>query len=196
MKKLLFSLSIMIFAVALFTGCKQDPSSANNLMPMRVTPPPADAHPAWTFRSNVSVTSKGTTVGYATVAVSDSDATDIANLYTSASDNNTTTIVSPTWSASGSSVSFIEKPMAGHTGSYTIKAIDVSVSNGVASGSNVRTIYSGTINITAQAWCPAASVAKIAFITKNASGVYGIYTISTSGGTAKVMMFSSGAGTT
>ena len=185
MKKLLFSLSIMISAVALVVGCRQDPnSSANSLMPMS-SPPPADAHPAWAFTGLHSVTSHGITTGYSTIAVSDSDQTDVANVYTCAASNLMAN--SSTWSTNGASISFIEHPqVASAWGSYIIKTVDVSVSGGVASGSNVQTIYSratsDSMQITAQAWCPASGVNKIAFIG-HTPVEDAIYTIPTSGGT-------------
>jgi hypothetical protein len=181
MKKLLFSLSIMIFAVAYLTGCKQDPnSSMNSLMPMKA-PPPADAHPAWAFTSSKTV---GSSV-YSVIAVSDSDQTDVANVYTCGASNLMAN--SATWSTTGASISFIEHPqIASAWGTYTIKSVDVSVSGGVASGSNVQTIYSrvtsDSMQIAAQAWCPASGVNKIAFIGHTPTED-DIYTISTSGGT-------------
>ncbi len=184
MKKLLFSFLIMIFAVALVTGCRQDPNSSLNNQPTS-TQVTHDAHPAWAFTGLYSVTSHGSATGYSTIAVSDSDQTDVANVYTCA----TTSLManSATWSTSGASISFIEHPQfASAWGSYIIKTVDVSVSGGVASGSNVQTIYSralaDSMQITAQAWCPASGVNKIAFLSHTPIED-AVYTISTSGGT-------------
>jgi hypothetical protein len=172
MKKLLFSLTITIFAVAYLTGCKQDPSSSMNSMPMSANTT-SNAHPAWTFTSSTII--KHST--YYTVAVSDSDATNNTNVYTSSVALKS--ITSPTWSANGGSISFIE------TGTSTIRAVDVTVSGGVPKGSNARTIYTAASGMTLshQAWCPNSTNAKIAFVAKTSTG-YGVYTISTSGGTA------------
>jgi hypothetical protein len=173
MKKLLFSLTITIFAVALLTGCQQDPSSsANSFMPMSASTS-TTAHPAWTFTRSTVIRHNT----YYTVAVSDSDATNTTDVYTSSVALKS--LSSLTWSASGGSISFIE------SGTGTIRAVDVTVTNGVPKGSNARTIYTAASGMTlkAQAWSQASTVAKIAFVAKDASG-YAVYTVSTSGGTA------------
>jgi hypothetical protein len=181
MKKLLFTLTLMFLTVAYLTGCQQDPSSSKSLNLPMSSPLPADAHPAWAFTGLKTIGS----YGYSTIAVSDSDQTDMANVYTCSATNRMAN--SATWSTNGGSISFIEHPqIASAWGSYIIKAVDVSVSGGVASGSNVQTIYSratsDSMQITAQAWCPASGVNKIAFIG-HTPAEDDIYTISTSGGT-------------
>jgi hypothetical protein len=190
MKKLLFSLMFMVFAFVYLTGCKQDPSSSTSTMPMSANAT-TTAHPAWTFPHSKTVNGSSRS----TIDVSDSDASNSAHVYTSS--NSAYRNITATWSASGGSVSFVEQTTSGW-GAYSIKSVDVSVSNGVAQGSNTKTIYStalsDSLKIRAQAWCPASTNAKIAFIGQTPSG-WGVYTVSTSGGTAtKIFSTASGDG--
>lgn len=181
MKKLLYLSAIMIIAFAYLAGCKQDPSSSNGTMTM-TTNTTTSAHPAWAFTSLKTVNS----YGYTTIAVSDSDGTNATNVYTSALNDTKLKTSSASWSASGGSVSFIETT-SGSWGATSIKSVDVSVSGGVVSGSNVQTIYSratsDSTSIRAQAWSQTSSVAKIAFIARTPTDD-GVYLVSTSGGTA------------
>ena len=195
MKKLLFSLSVMIFGFALVTGCKQDPnSSANNLMPMKTTPPPADAHPALAYYG--TTVSHNTT--YSTIAVMDTDGTDQTNIYTagisfslalSAGGNR------PSWSAAGDKICFAERTSQSNPFSYVIKKVDVSVVSGVAHGSNVTTLYtsntSDSIGIYSQVYSSLSTTGKIAFEVHRgtaASTKYAkLFTISTSGGTPTLL---------
>jgi hypothetical protein len=193
MKSLLSHGSILILAVTIIAGCQQNPSSTgmpNVQLPLSAHGgSTADAHPAWTFMS--SSTSRGHT--YSTVAVSDSDGTDNANVYTASSVGLDTRF--PSWSANGSSISFVEAPARSSDGGWlqtsvwgacSIKAVDVSVSSGLASGSNARNICSyslaDSVKIIVQAWCPASGVNKIAFIAITPTEE-GVYTVSSSGGT-------------
>ena len=57
--------------------------------------------------------------------------------------------------------------------------------NGVATGSNVRTIYTSTVTITNQAWCSVAATAEIAFWSGGTSA--NLYVISTNGGTPTLL---------
>src|ERR1700730_13208543 len=95
MKKLLFTLTLMFLIVAYLTGCQQDPSSSKSLNLPMSSPPPADAHPAWAFTGLKTIGS----YGYSTIAVSDSDQTDIANVYTCSATNRMAN--SATWSTNG-----------------------------------------------------------------------------------------------
>lgn len=181
MKKLIPFFALLLAGGIFLNSCSKDMgSSPSEIMPMSTTTT-ADAHPAWTYVASAVISKKT----YYTVAVSDSDGTDAANVYTSASTTNR--ILTPTWSSSGGSVSFVEGPTSAGWGAYSIKAVDVSVSGGVASGSNSRTIYSNvtsdSLKVRAQAWSQLSSVAKIAFVGQTPTG-YGIYTVSTSGGSA------------
>lgn len=180
MKKLIPFFVLLLAGGLFLNSCSKDENSPSGIMPMKA-PPPADAHPAWTYVASAVIIKKT----YYTVAVSDSDGTDAANVYTSTSTTNR--ILTPTWSSSGGSVSFVEGPSSGGWGAYAIKAVDVSVSAGVASGSNSRTIYSNvtsdSLKVRAQAWSQSSSVAKVAFVGQTPTG-YGIYTVSTSGGSA------------
>lgn len=175
----------LILAALGFTlaACEQDMNSSNlknQPMGAKVT---TDAHPAFVYSISEQVFERGNWVNYYSVSVSDSDGTDAAKIYTAASTS--VSDVSATWSATGTSVSFIEKPSGDGWGAYAIKAVDVSVSRGTASGSNTRTIYStstsDSLKILGQAWCHASGVNKIAFIGRTPNE-WGIYTVSTSGG--------------
>jgi len=147
---------------------------------MKTSPPPANAHPAWTHTGSTTIRK----ISYYTVAVSDSDGMNETNVYTASSSSSR--IYGETWSSSGGSISFIE--------GNAINAVDVTVTNGVPTGSNSRTIYTPASGVTvkAQAWSQASTVAEIAFVTKDASG-YEVYTVSTSGGTA-TKIFSAATG--
>src|SRR5205807_8110290 len=139
MKTLLsFSIST-ILAVAFFAGCQQDSNSLNYPMSMS-TQVTADAHPAWTFGSSktVTITTKHTTTTtkYGTIAISDSDGTDLTNIYTGPGYPGTTVFNSagsPTWSPSGGSISFIQNSVQNQNGT-AIKIIDVSVIGGCSLG--------------------------------------------------------------
>lgn len=180
MFKKLIPFSLVLVTGMLFISCTKDPMSANSVLPMTTGSSGSTAHPAWTYPRSTTIKN----VSYYTVAVSDSDGTHAANVYTSASSTNR--IITPTWSSSGGSVSFVEGPNSGW-GAYAVKAVDVSVVNGVATGSNSRTIYGNTtsdsIKVRAQAWSQTSTVAKIAFVGQTPAG-YNIYTVSTSGGSA------------
>jgi hypothetical protein len=187
MKKLLSVLTILILGMY-FSSCQNDSASTNSLTMKAPPPPPPNANPAWTYRNDVLVKSHGVGIPYGTVAVSDDGGANSANVYTAATDaNNGVSPSNMTWSANGGSVSFTETPVGTSTALPLIKAVDVLVVGGVATVSNARTIYTGTTTdkILGQAWCPASTNAKIAFITKNnTSGVYSISTVSTAGGAA------------
>lgn len=197
MKTLLTFLSLVIVTTGFFAGCQQNPGALVNNDILKEPPMApkitADAHPAWAFTTGTF--SKGKT--YASVAVSDVDGTDNTAVYTC-----TTTapiLKFETWSPDGASISYLEMPALTANnwytgtsyGNYAIKAVDVAVAKGVASGSNVRTIFSltsaDTMKIVSQVWCPAASGSgTIAFMvhTPNTSR---IYTVPASGGSATLI---------
>ena len=183
MKNLLLN-SFFAFAIACALGsCKQGPDSINSgLHPMSVNAS-TTANPALTY---VSSTSGHTS--YPTIAVMDTDGGHSANVYTAGS--TTATEQFAAWSPSGGSVSFVENK--------SIKAVDVSVVNGAATGSNARTITTDTKTVVGQAWCSQSTTKKIAYIDQaavNNSYEQGyIYTIPDGGGTA-TLLYSSTAGT-
>ena len=194
MKKLLFSLTIMIFAVAYLTGCKQDPSSsANNLMPM-TQPPPSAAHPAIAYHGIVNVTSGHTITSYDAISVMDTDGTHQTNLVTASSNNNSQFLRDPSWNYSGTSMTYRDYT-SGNYPSY-IKAVDVTVnSSGVPVGSNQRTIYSLALSDSAwiksgPVWSATSATGKIAFTRQHIgsqNGLAELCTISQSGGTVTVL---------
>jgi hypothetical protein len=132
-----------------------------------------------------------------TIAVSDSDGTDKSNVYIAGGSEQ---LRYPTWSPTGGSISFVSGPAPVATwynnttnyGAYSIKAVDVSVSNGTAVGSNARTICSYTssdqIVVVEQRWSPTSTVDKIAFIAVTPAG-WGIYTVSASAGSTPTRIY-------
>jgi hypothetical protein len=194
-------LPLLLLASAWLASCEAPSDSSDSVM----RPGPssnghggggsvADAHPAWTFMATAATQYHGTNTTRTTIRVSDSDGTDYADIYTATNSTSVEQVRYPTWSPNGSSISFVDGvpptstwyANATNYGNYSIKTVDVSVANGVASGSNVRTVCSYTssdqIVIVEQRWCPAPSVDKIAFIGVTPAG-WGIYTVAASGAT-------------
>lgn len=155
--------------------------------------------------SSTVTSTHGRVATHFSIAVSDSDGTDVAQVYTAPGTTASDQVRYPTWSPSGASISFVEglPPISTWYGSstnygdYAIKAVDVSILSGVATGSNSRTICSYTSSdhmvIVEQRWSPTTSVNKIAFIGVTPSG-WGIYTVPASGGTpTRIYLASSNA---
>jgi hypothetical protein len=153
----------------------------------------ADAHPAWTFMSTTSGHGANSPSHW-TIAVSDSDGTDQTTVYTASGAQSAEQVRFPTWSPNGASISFVDGvPPIGtwyasstNYGAFSIRAVDVSVSNGVVTGSNARTLCSYTSSdqmvIVEQRWSPTSTVDEVAFIGATPAG-WGIYTVPASGGT-------------
>jgi hypothetical protein len=177
-----------------FSACQQEPSAPNNdpTLPLAAhggSSSSSSVNTAWTFMSQTW--SKG--ANHFTIAVSDSDGTDKTDVYIASGGTSTEQTRFPTWGPGGTSVSFVIGPPPTSTwylgtpyGNYSIKAVDVAISNGSVRSSNTRTICSystsDSIKIVEQSWCRTSGINKIAFIALTPTDG-GIYTVSSSGGT-------------
>ncbi|MDP4220551.1 MAG: hypothetical protein Q8916_11765 [Bacteroidota bacterium] len=183
MKKLLCLLFALSFA-GMVASCKQDSGISDPMKPMKAASSASSASPALTYTSSA----KSGRTTFPTIAVMDSDGTHAANVYTAGS--STTALSNPCWSPDGKSVLWGEN-------TSVLKACDVSVVSGVATGSNTRTITTDSRTIVGKAWCSQSSTQKIAYIDQagiNNSYEQGyLYTIPQGGGTP-TLLFSSTAG--
>jgi Tol biopolymer transport system component len=170
---------IILFSLAFgLAACKQDPVTPQGTQFPLTASGTGDAHPALTF------VSRTTDVNHRpTIAVSDSDGTDYADVATCHSGYFAT---APTWSASGASVSYAETDASNPWHGSSLRAVDVEVSNGRAHGINARAILNlsqtDSMYIRGQAWSPSSSNNEIAFIAHTPTEE-AIYLISASGGT-------------
>ncbi|HZK76747.1 MAG TPA: hypothetical protein VFD13_07560 [Candidatus Kapabacteria bacterium] len=180
-------LAALAFAAAsLLSSCKQDPQSANGPN-LPLNSPSTPAHPAIAYWG-INVIHR---TGYRALGVMDTNASHQTWLYTAGS---TSEIIDyPNWSPTGGSIAFIDM-----TGTYanTLQAIDVSVnSNGVAVGSNRRTLYSvstsDSMKLYTPGWCSVSTTGKIAFMRLHFDhshyGLAELCLISQSGGTPTVL---------
>jgi hypothetical protein len=185
----------LITALAAFAlaACQQDPISSGDQPEAQSTKENRSvmtaASPAISFTRTTAVRVHGTTYIYPTIAVMDADGSNATDIYTYSS--LPASLKKPSWSPSGGSISFILFGNA--TGTQTILRRDVSIINGVPTGSNTQTVYqtaaSDTTNIYGQAWSPSTTTSEIAFSTYRGGSVpvaqklSRIYVISSSGGT-------------
>ncbi|MFI5264346.1 MAG: hypothetical protein ACHQM6_07520, partial [Candidatus Kapaibacterium sp.] len=126
MKNYIFSTLFAFTTLGALVSCNKDSGLTNPTLPMNA---------AATVAANPALTYVGSTGGHSskqTIAVMNSDGSNQTNVYTAGT--TATTLSNPCWSADGKSVAWIEN-------SSVLKACDVSVVNGVPTGSNVRTIY-------------------------------------------------------
>jgi hypothetical protein len=201
MKRTFFFALSVVAAASILSSCKQDGQSISG--PGAVLPLSAHgggggstpAQPAITYLTTPS----SNKTSYYDVCVMDTDGTNQTVIYTAASG---VTAWSPSWSPTGGSVAWCEMTGDGIGTAEAIKAIDVTVnSNGVAVGSNLRTIASWTgadsVMIAGSprttTWCQQSATGEIAFTLWHTNkvglehNVLDLCTASSSGGTVTVL---------
>lgn len=153
------------------TACERNPDLVD-ARPIDATskgPSPApSANPAICYLGE-ALAKNGSLDGY-TIGVVDADGSDAKNLYALSASGSPHTWATPTWSPGGTSISFIEESTVSGVSSSALKALDVSISNGVPSATNVRTLLSRSKDFVRQAWSPSSTVAEVAFVQERREG--------------------------
>jgi hypothetical protein len=158
MKKLLFSLSIMILQVAYLAGCKQDPNITNSPMPTSANSVTWNAHPAICYVADTNIGTSSSPKHRFGIWVMDSTGSSWRCIYYNSSSSSQAgpgrAVYFPCWNPGGTSILWID---GDGTNTY-LKKIDVSVVNGIPVGSNVTTVYtltpSDSMGIIGCSWCP------------------------------------------
>lgn len=193
--------ALLLAAPVLFLACERTPDLVESRIDVGGTtkggPTAPAANPAITFVGKKLVGKGSGAAEHRTIAVINADGSAQTHLYTAATSTSPNLeSANPTWSPDGQSISFVEAA----NGVHSIRVLDVTVSNGVATG----TLRSGAVATVSgtntdrcytQEWSPSTAASEIAYVhtSGTGTGVTSTIRVATIGG-SNVSVHSSASG--